>query len=230
MSRRVKTEMARVRVGADRARPRSNPDSPTIVALWPFCSDVAPQRVDGPGWMVGVYALISRGSIVYIGQSRDVQARINQHASTNRRLFSDGRPHHAMRFDRAIWMHLSASELDAFESALIRHLRPRHNGFAPRKDRSRDAEILAALGLVALPKEAQPVVPNQEARDHGADENEHGMAGGHRSAAGALIRESRDVLAARPTLHESTHPPIVTGDSESFSSAAATIRCTGGRA
>jgi hypothetical protein len=51
-----------------------------------------------------------------------------------------------MDWDRAVWLPLDESDLDAYEGALIRRLTPRYNTSAP-SDAARDAEICELLGL-----------------------------------------------------------------------------------
>jgi hypothetical protein len=112
-----------------------------VARLWEFCAGVRP-RIGGPStpapWTTGIYFLLDEGVIVYVGQSRDVQRRVDQHGTSK-----------AIPFDRAMWMRLPTNELDAFESALICLLRPRHNVHVPRWEPERSASILAALGLEA---------------------------------------------------------------------------------
>jgi hypothetical protein len=89
-----------------------------------------------------VYFLLFRDEIVYVGQSGCIDARIAQHISVGDKLF-----------DRVLWMSVDENDVDAYEGALIRALRPKHN--AVRKsgqmrspaNRGRDEEILNALGL-----------------------------------------------------------------------------------
>lgn len=120
--------------------------STALTAIWSFCTLVEPSRPSSPpSEFVGIYFLIRGDEIVYVGQSGDVPRRVAAHYSANRRF--RGQPPHAIPFDRAIAMRLPAGQLDAFESALIRGLRPDFNASAPRTPRDRDAAILEAFGL-----------------------------------------------------------------------------------
>lgn len=83
----------------------------------------------------GVYLLILDGIVVYVGQSTDVEMRIALHLKEDTKVF-----------DRAIWIELDRSELDAYEGALIRVFDPRYSYGAP-VDIGRDDEVLAKLGL-----------------------------------------------------------------------------------
>jgi hypothetical protein len=83
----------------------------------------------------GVYVLIRGDNIVYIGQSVRVDLRVAQHR-TDRRI----------KFDRVMMLRVPPGDLDAYEGALIRSIRPRRNGAAPRPS-PREQEILRSLGL-----------------------------------------------------------------------------------
>lgn len=86
-----------------------------------------------------IYLLIADGEIVYVGQSERLVARIGLHISGDRRT-------PMKRFDTVRWFPCAVDDLDAYEGALIRLLRPRHNRRAPYW-KGRDNEVLAALGL-----------------------------------------------------------------------------------
>lgn len=84
--------------------------------------------------LCGVYVLYDEDEPVYVGQSADIHTRIFSHRQTGK------------RFTRVAFLALPASDLNAYEGALIRALRPRLSKSGPR-DSSRDEEILTALGL-----------------------------------------------------------------------------------
>lgn len=88
--------------------------------------------------LVGVYFLISKDVIVYVGQSTDVEVRVVQQTAKRRRR--------RRVFDRAAWIELPEADLSTYEGALIRALRPKYNRVAPTKNQ-RDDEVLARLGL-----------------------------------------------------------------------------------
>ena len=87
-----------------------------------------------------VYALFSEGEIVYVGQTASLAPRLLQHRV-------GGTPFCAAKtFDRAFALELPAEDAAAYEGALIRRFNPPLCVGAP-KDESRDAEVLARLGL-----------------------------------------------------------------------------------
>lgn len=90
-----------------------------------------------------VYFLISGGEIVYIGETTNIEARIEHHLS---RTSEHNRRRGFKEFDRAFYLEVPSAEALAYEGALIRALRPRYNGRAGRH-RGRDNEILISLGL-----------------------------------------------------------------------------------
>lgn len=90
----------------------------------------------------GVYFLISRGTVVYVGQSLDVERRMIAHWSSTRSRNRVVR----RRFDRALFIPLAVEDLNAYEGALIRALRPKYNRVATTRG-ARDEEVLAVLGI-----------------------------------------------------------------------------------
>lgn len=88
-----------------------------------------------------VYFLIRDDEIVYIGQSCDIEARLELHI-----VCRQARDRYYKDFDRAAWIAVPIGELDAVEGALIRALRPEYNGSAPAYC-GRDNEILARFGI-----------------------------------------------------------------------------------
>jgi hypothetical protein len=93
---------------------------------------------------VGVYFLIDRNEIVYVGQSIDIELRIMAHRSRRPR---PGR-RNGWRFDRATWIELTVEDLDAYERALIRLLVPRYNRRIGAS-LGRDSEVAERFGLQA---------------------------------------------------------------------------------
>ena len=87
-----------------------------------------------------MYFLILNDEIVYIGSSRDIESRIENHC----RHAPRGRP--KKTFTSAVWIELRSCDLKAYEGALIRALRPRYNESAP-VHLDRDNEVLIRLGL-----------------------------------------------------------------------------------
>lgn len=87
---------------------------------------------------VGIYFLISKGEIVYVGQSGDVDSRIAGHLRATKK--------NKKEFDSAFWIEVSEHDLGPYEGAFIRALAPRYNCTAP-KDVGRDVEILALFGM-----------------------------------------------------------------------------------
>lgn len=82
----------------------------------------------------GVYLLIDRGEIVYVGRTSDLDVRIEQH--------QDG----GKFFQVVLWRQIPVAEQPNYESALIRALRPRLNKFIPCRS-DQHAEIVAEFGL-----------------------------------------------------------------------------------
>jgi hypothetical protein len=84
--------------------------------------------------LCGVYVLVSRRRVIYVGSSIDIANRISGHRS-------------AKRHERVFWFPIPADRLLAYEGALIRALWPRLNWGACVTYRGGDNEILAELGL-----------------------------------------------------------------------------------
>ena len=85
--------------------------------------------------LVGVYFLISEAAIVYVGQTTDLESRIELHQWEGIKTF-----------DRAMWIELPADDLSAYEGALIRAIGPKYNDTAPAF-RGEDNAVLARLGI-----------------------------------------------------------------------------------
>lgn len=86
-----------------------------------------------------VYLLVRSNEIVYVGQTANLVPRIGLHLHGDRRSS-------VKKFDRVFWFACALKDLDAYEGALIRSLRPKYNLRAPTW-KGRDNEILSALGL-----------------------------------------------------------------------------------
>ena len=65
----------------------------------------------------GVYFLISKGEVVYVGQSVNVYSRITSHKSRDE----------YKRYDEALFLPVPKSDLNDLEVALIHALKPRYN-------------------------------------------------------------------------------------------------------
>lgn len=93
--------------------------------------------------LAGVYLLVKRDEIVYIGSTADILRRLYAHVSDRRR-----RQRFSKRFDRVLWLELPAAVIAHYEGALVRALRPPGNSVVHvRKFDAHDAEILYGLGL-----------------------------------------------------------------------------------
>lgn len=98
---------------------------------------------------VGIYFLISKGVVVYVGKSTDIEQRMIAHWSAR----NSKNPRTRMRFDEARWLPVDEQDLTAYEGAILRSLAPRYNRIAhPSK---RDSEIVELLGLPPIPVERQ---------------------------------------------------------------------------
>lgn len=89
----------------------------------------------------GVYLLVADGEIIYVGQTTVLESRVVIH-----RTVTKCRPQDTKRFDRVLWLDLSDDDLDDYEGALIRALRPRFCKRAPAHA-GHDNDVLGALGL-----------------------------------------------------------------------------------
>lgn len=90
------------------------------------------RRVDLDG-LTGVYFLLKRGRVMYVGQGANIYARIALHLQS-------------YSFDGAFWIPVEHEELDAAEGAFTRYFNPLWVHHTPA-DESRDAEILSRYGL-----------------------------------------------------------------------------------
>ena len=110
--------------------------------------DLLRERIKRPR-IAAIYFLLRDDEIVYIGQSCDIENRIELHYSCR-----DSRNRYYKDFDRAVWMAISIDELDAVVCALIRALRPTYNEGAPAY-RGGDNKILVRFGLTPHDDEKQ---------------------------------------------------------------------------
>lgn len=86
------------------------------------------KKLDKP--KIGIYFLMDKSEVVYIGQSINIDLRIAQHKRTDK------------EFDRTLYLECGAKELDLLEAAHIQEYQPRYNkvnnfliGFEKIKDR-----------------------------------------------------------------------------------------------
>lgn len=99
-----------------------------------------------------IYFLVDNGEIVYVGQTEDLELRVEWHikfsSKKTKRIWTGRRLKNKefKRFDRMFWIGVRSRDLDAYEGALIRALKPRYNRQSPSHV-GRDNEILAKLGL-----------------------------------------------------------------------------------
>jgi hypothetical protein len=98
---------------------------------------------------VGVYFLLDGDTVVYVGQSIDIEMRIPAHLGRRRHR----NPEHQMCFDSVLWIEVEESNLTAYEGAFIRALNPRYNTKASGRPEA-DAAILALFGLAPDPARA----------------------------------------------------------------------------
>lgn len=89
----------------------------------------------------GVYFLVRRNKVVYVGQSINPMARVYTHKGEK-------------EFETAYMIPVPSSELDYIEGAIIRLMKPYYNGGVQRPatgpgDKERDEEILQHYGVIA---------------------------------------------------------------------------------
>ena len=81
----------------------------------------------------GVYFLLYRGQVVYVGQSKDVVGRINRHVDE-----------HLKDFDRVLYIPCPSELLDYYEKRLIVALRPKYN-IGPRGAKTGAAALVVRV-------------------------------------------------------------------------------------
>ena len=113
------------------------------------------QEVDRAAQPVGVYCLLLRGEVVYVGQSVSVYRRLAQHHGSAKQkknyLNTPLGGSHTMHieFDAVMVKWCSKDRLDLLEEELIRRYRPKHNIII--RDELPDLPVdLSALGLNAV--------------------------------------------------------------------------------
>lgn len=114
-----------------------------------------PKPTGSPRWqplVCGVYFIVARNKIVYVGQSSDVHGRLYSHCSEMRG-----------RFSGALLLELPAKVLGYYEGAFIRSLRPKLNKSAPAHC-GYDNEILEGFGLQPHEDEAANAAAFLDAR------------------------------------------------------------------
>jgi transcriptional regulator with XRE-family HTH domain len=104
--------------------------------------------------LVGVYFLMRGADVFYIGQSINIDARIAAHRTDPRMREISG----------VFWIDVQESELDAYEGALLRALRPIGNTRRTPGNKADDARILSKLGIESSAVPARVPVPRT--RDH----------------------------------------------------------------
>jgi hypothetical protein len=98
----------------------------------------------GPSSNSGVYLLVNRGEIIYVGASKFLESRIYGHRSEPQWQISSLPP---KRFDRAFVYRLPVAVMHHYEGAFIRALSPKFNCTAPPRTPGYDNEILEGFDL-----------------------------------------------------------------------------------
>lgn len=98
---------------------------------------------------VGVYFLISGNEIVYVGQSRNIMNRLEQHAPK-------------IKFTRYAFAPFEEKHLDLVESLYIHLLRPRFNGLDTIAGVRRPAAPIALERLLDMALEAEKSLPQND--------------------------------------------------------------------
>lgn len=94
------------------------------------------KRLPSSCYTSAIYFLLSKGEVVYVGQSIGVARRIASHFGEK-------------LFDDVVYYECPRDELDIHEAALIRHFRPVYNYGCPTAMYSTDHVTLRALGFEA---------------------------------------------------------------------------------
>ena len=71
----------------------------------------------------GIYFLVSEGTVCYVGQSKDLVARVMAHWRANPRVWRT-----VVTFDQVFWLPVPVAELNDVEAYWITTLRPQFNG------------------------------------------------------------------------------------------------------
>lgn len=83
----------------------------------------------------GIYLLVEREEVVYVGSSVDICNRLYHHKREHK------------EFDRVLWYPLPSKVLRIYEGAFMRYLNPRDNIATPPKGDRFDLEIIDGFGL-----------------------------------------------------------------------------------
>jgi len=96
----------------------------------------------------GVYALVYRGEVVYIGQSRAMIVRVYSHRSLARRQAPPWSPIKGVVFDEVHVMPCPVAQLDELEYDLINLYKPRGNtNLKHRLPSTREVTLTTASGV-----------------------------------------------------------------------------------
>jgi predicted nucleic acid-binding Zn ribbon protein len=98
-----------------------------------------------PARVGAVYILMRRSRCIYVGQTTNLDQRVLSHGARN--LKKNRRRKRARTvFDRVLWISVALDDLKAYEGAIARALNPSDTKRVS-SDTSRDAEVLAILGM-----------------------------------------------------------------------------------
>lgn len=75
----------------------------------------------------GVYALVSKGEVVYVGKSKCMLTRVYSHRSLRSRRAPSWMPIKGIQFDQVFVLPVHVDRLDAVEREMINRYKPRHN-------------------------------------------------------------------------------------------------------
>lgn len=96
----------------------------------------------------GIYALVYRGEVVYIGQSRAMIVRVSTHRSNARRKMPSWMPVKGVVFDELHVMPCTLDKLDELEYDLINLYKPRGNiNLKHRLPSTREVTLIGANGV-----------------------------------------------------------------------------------
>jgi hypothetical protein len=148
----------------------------------PFVLSAQCREMDLNAGEPGVYFLLDRDEIVYIGSSVSVSSRVGQHVTERDRAYGK-------EFNRVLYLNCPAADRLAIEGALIRLFSPRYNG-SPPADTGDDDAILAKL---RLPERHPLLAPLGKKRQRLKEMREERRVGMERAAANlaAELRRSR---------------------------------------
>lgn len=119
------------------------------------------------GGTSGVYLLLLKGEVVYVGQSLNVFARIATHWCNLQRVRRGKLPYSASFYDMAVFLFdevrmklCLVQDLDREELALIQRFRPKHNTLLnrpvnPLEGKIKDLPVIQALAKLAAERETK---------------------------------------------------------------------------